>query len=242
VSSHDDRHEALRDDLAAYALGALPATEASELERHLAECDACRERLRWLRPAVDLLPASVEQRTPPDQLRARLLATVRAEAGDSRREGAGSPQRRERRIRLPSLALRPAAGLAAAVLVALGAAAGYALRGSDDDTGRPASTFVEAMPLGSHAGEVSVTLEHHGNSATLHVDELPRLERDQVYEVWVQRAGAMEPSSLFVLDRNGTATAAVPGPLDGADAVLVTSEPRGGSLRPTTTPLIRAPL
>ncbi len=45
-----------------------------------AQCDACRIELRWLEPAVDLLPRSIEQLEPPDALRGRLMATVRAEA------------------------------------------------------------------------------------------------------------------------------------------------------------------
>ena len=46
---------------------------------------------------------------------------------------------------------------------------------------------------------------------------------------WVERDGTLEPSSLFVPRRDRTAEAAVAGSFDGADAVLVTREPRGGS-------------
>jgi hypothetical protein len=45
-----------------------------------------------------------------------------------------------------------------------------------------------------------------------------------------------------VLGDDGTAEAAVPGPLEGADAVLVTREPRGGSRRPTSAPILEAAL
>ena len=68
------------------------------------------------------------------------------------------------------------------------------------------------------------------------MSRLPALPRDDVYEVWVERDGALEPSSLFVPRRDGSAEAAVPGSLDGADAVLVTREPRGGSREPTSRP------
>src|SRR5207247_5217959 len=73
-------HDPRREDLAAYALGATPPAEADELEQHLRECEACQAELRWLQPAVDLLPRSVEQISPPRRLRASLLATVREEA------------------------------------------------------------------------------------------------------------------------------------------------------------------
>ena len=70
----------LEEDLAAFALGALTPDEAAAVERHVDGCDACSARLRWLQPAVDLLPASVEQRTPPPQLRENLMAIVEREA------------------------------------------------------------------------------------------------------------------------------------------------------------------
>ena len=79
-------------------------------------------------------------------------------------------------------------------------------------------------------------------SAILTMSRLPVLRAGHVYEVWVERDGTLEPSSLFVPRRDGTAEAAVPGSLDGADAVLVTREPRGGSQRPTSPPLLRADL
>jgi hypothetical protein len=60
--------------------------------------------------------------------------------------------------------------------------------------------------------------------------------------VWVQRGGTMEPSSLFSVRRNHSGEAAVPGPLDGADAVLVTKEPHGGSTQPTSRPLLSVSL
>ncbi len=72
--------------------------------------------------------------------------------------------------------------------------------------------------------------------------QLPAIDDDEVYEVWVQRAGVMEPRSTFVLGMDGTAEAAVPGPLEGGEAVFVTREPRGGSRQPTTDPLLTAPL
>jgi anti-sigma-K factor RskA len=227
--------DALRDDLAAYALDALPAAESAVLERHLEECESCRDRLEWLRPAVDQLPVAVEQRTPPESLRRNLMATVRAEAAP-----AAAPTPRPARRRwwqgFGATMLRPAAGLAAvAVLVAVGAA-GYALRGGEE------SEVVAARAVSAGAPTAAATLQREGDAAILHVEELPELGRDEVYEVWVQRDGVMEPTSTFVLEHDGTAEAAVPGSLDDAEAVLVTAEPRPGSEQPTTEPLLEARL
>ncbi len=124
------------------------------------------------------------------------------------------------------------------IVAVAGVAGGYVLRGEGDVQG---SEFVKAVPA-SGAAQVSATLERHGDSGTLHVHQLPELGRDEVYEVWVQRADVMEPRSTFVLERDGSAEAAVPGPLGGAEAVLVSVEPRLGSPRPTSPPILEASL
>jgi hypothetical protein len=233
--------ERLNDNLAAYALDALEAEEAAQLRIHLEGCDTCRDRLMWLMPAVDQLPAAVEQRTPPESLRESLMATVRAETAPQAAQSRGPvPQRRTWWDGLRSATLRPATGMAVLIVLVVGVGSGYLLRGSD--TAEPqGSSLVKAEAMNGSV-PVSATLERTGDSATLHVHELPVLNKDDVYEVWVQRAGVMEPRSTFVLNSDGTAEAAVPGPLDGADGVFVTREPRGGSRQPTTDPLLQAPL
>ena len=228
----------LEDDLATYALGALTDAEAADLARHVEDCDACQERLRWLQPAVDVLPAAVEQRRPPDRLRASIMDVVEREAADSATVAA--PAREAKRPWWESLRgvmLRPAMGMAVLILLVAGIGVGYLVRGTD--TVEPTLVKAEAT---NGAVPVSATLERVGDSATLHVHEMPPLADDEVYEVWVQRAGVMEPRSTFVLNSDGTAEAAVPGPFDGANAVFVTREPRGGSRQPTTDPLLQAPV
>lgn len=228
--------ERLRDDLAAYALGALPPGEATALARHLEGCEPCRDRLEWLRPAVDQLPVAVEQRTPPESLRRNLIATVRAESADAAAKRA-RPARRPWWEGLRTAMLRPATAMAVAIVLVAGVGAGYLLRGGGTE-----AEVIAARAVSPSAPTAAATLERHGDSATLHVDELPAISRDQVYEVWVQRDGVMEPSSTFVLEGDGSADAAVPGPLDDADAVLVTAEPRPGSEQPTSEPLLEASL
>ena len=133
--------------------------------------------------------------------------------------------------------LRPATGLAVAVVLVAGVAAGYALRGDGDE-----GVTVAAQAVSADAPTAAATLQRQGDAAILHVEDLPALGRDEVYEVWIQRDGVMEPASTFVLEGDGTAEAAVPGSLDDADAVLVTAEPRPGSEQPTTEPLLEAQL
>jgi anti-sigma-K factor RskA len=236
-------HEELRDELAAYALGALPPEEAAQLERHLADCESCRDRLRWLGPAVDMLGASVEQLTPPSELRERLMETVRAEAAPSPQPDAAASAKAQGRAWAgwggwSRLLLRPATAFVAVVLIVAGVAAGYALRGDEDDR---TTTIAAQAASPDFEGDVSAELVRRGDNGALHIQEMPPISRDEVYEVWVQRGDAVEPASTFVLNRDGSAVAAVPG-LEDADAVLVTLEPYGGSEQPTTEPVLRASL
>lgn len=220
-------HGRWQDDLAAYTLGALDPAESEEMERHLESCAECRERLLWLRPAAELLPESVEGRDPPPQLRERLMAEVRADS-ERRREAAGG--RRRSRAWLS----RPAIGIATVAVLAAGVA-GYEV----GTGGGGGTTTINGAQTKSGA---LANLERKGDSGTLQVSGLSQLPASEVYQAWVQRGGRMEPSSLFAARMDGTATAAIPRHLDGAQAVAVTVEPRGGSRSPTSPPLVSVPL
>jgi anti-sigma-K factor RskA len=227
-------HPPYRDELAAYALGALEPAEVAELERHVADCPECREYLFWLDPAVGLLPASVEQRQPPKRLKRALMAEVNADIKAAKR----AERQRDRTSRgLWGSLWRPATAVAAAAVLVAGVIGGYALRGDEE----PERTLIEATPVDGGVGaRMVVTLEREGDRGILHVDELPALRMDDVYQAWIQRDGVMEPSTTFVLDRDGGTEVAVEGDLDGASGVYITREPEGGSEEPTPPVLMEA--
>jgi anti-sigma-K factor RskA len=219
-------HENRRDEVAAYLLEALEPEETAELERHLAGCVECRAELRWLSPAVQLLPETVERLDPPAGLRERILAEARGDA--ERRAAVARPARR------PLLSgLRPLAGLAALALV-LAAVAGYAIGGAGGSGGGPAVTTVVA----GRAPGVTARMVSEGEAGALRLANVDQLPRDQVLEAWVRRDGRVSPvRALFVPDRDGRAATMIPD-LRGVDAVMVTAEPRGGSDAPTSAPMV----
>ncbi len=221
----ENGHERHRDELAAYLLGALEPGEAAELERHLAGCEECRTELKWLRPAVQLLPESVERVEPPRQLRERLMEQVRSET-----ESAAAPQRaRGRGVR--GWSLRPVAGLAALALV-VAAVAAYAI--GNGGSGDGSTTTVVA---GKSPG-VTAEMVRDGDSGTLHMANLHQLPRDEVLQAWVERDGRVESAkTLFVPNQDGTASATID-EMDGVSTVMVTAEPRGGSAQPTGEPIV----
>jgi hypothetical protein len=79
--------------------------------------------------------------------------------------------------------------------------------------------------------------------AELIVQRLPQLPDGRIYEVWLEHGGAPQPTkALFGVTRTGQADVVVPGYSRTVSAVLVTSEPAGGSPRPTTDPVVVANL
>jgi len=236
-SGQNPTHDELRDDLAAYALGALEEGEAARLRLHLDTCEDCRRDLRRLESAVELLPRTVEQLEPPPRLRESLMDVVRAESPGT------APEPRRRAVagwwRGLGLSLwRPATAVTAAAMLIVGVVAGYLIH-EPGDSSNSTTLAARAAPPAARATGV---LERDGDSGILRVEGMPSLASNQVYEVWVRRDGELAPSSLFVPRSNHSADAAVPEQLNGADAVLVTKEPRGGSRQPTSPPLLSVKL
>ena len=228
-------HDRRRDDIAAYLLGALEPGEAAELERHIAGCPECEEELRRLRPAVRVLPETVERVEAPPALRSRLMEQVRSEAAGSQAAPAAHRAPRWR------FGLRPLAGLAAALVVA--AIGGYAIR--DSGSGGAKATTACAKTTTAFAGHspgVTAEMVCQGETGTLRLANLHQLPSDKVLQAWVQRGKQIvSAKALFVPNSDGTATATIDN-MHGVNTVMVTAEPRGGSVQPTSKPIVAVPI
>jgi anti-sigma-K factor RskA len=200
-------------DAAPYLLGALEPAEARSFVRHLDQCAVCRDEVASLAPVLDALPASAPAQPVPRALRRQVRRAVRAE-----------PKRRVHRPMAPRTGwLALGLAVAAAVIVQLG-------------SGRSAERVI-------HATVGQAELRASGSHGELVVDRLPALPVDRTYELWlVSRRGNAAPSTLFGVTARGTADLGVPGDLHGVTRLLVTVEPRAGSLVPTTRPVIQLPL
>ena len=226
MSPHSDYAE----NVGAYALGALPELEAQVFERHLMACDECQDELQRLNEAVEALPRSVTPHEAPASLKASLMEVVNAEA---------APPRERRTFALPRLPrLRPAmAWAAAACVIAAGVGYGVSELGQDDGGTQTLSANVDEQRLAGASASLSVPDD--GDGAVLTVRGMPEAGQGRVYQVWVERDGEVEPSSIFDVDKSGNGAAAVPESLDDATAVRVTRERRGGADQPTEMPVLR---
>ena len=208
------------EDAAAYALGALEPAEAEAFRgtpgrlRRLSEggggvrADHGRAARRRLR--------SIEV---PKDLRRRVLSEVRATP-----KAQAASRKTPRALVAPGTRVGGAFAAAAVVLVVLVVAL---------SSGGSSTRTIQAS---AGSAELQIT-DGHGD---LIVHRLPQLPTGRIYEMWVQRGSAAPTptGTLFAVRANGSAAVGVPGSLSGVSAVLVTQEPAGGTLAPTSAPVI----
>jgi anti-sigma-K factor RskA len=211
------------EDVAAYALGALEPEQARAFERHVETCELCRTDLATLRPAVDALPATAQPVDPPPDLKKRIMSVVEAEAKQRRAAEKGPARERRRSFRLvPAFAAAACAVALAAIVVTSG--------GED-----PKNITATLAPMGA-----SAELRMDDDRGTLVLEGMQPPPDGRVYQVWkVKGANAPEPTdALFRPSMDGRVSVTVPGGMDDVDEVLVSTEPPGGSKRPTTAAAI----
>jgi hypothetical protein len=188
----------------------------------LLECAACQEEVEAFEQVTTALPAASPPREVPKALRRRVMREVRA---TPKAAAASRPSRAWPPARLP---LAWAGGLAAVVVAVIVAVA--------LSSGGSSGTRVIQASVGS------AQLRIAGGRADLIVHRLPPPPTGRIYEMWVQR-GKSQPvptGTLFSTTASGTASVGVPGGLHGVTAVMVTQERAGGSLVPTSAPVIVA--
>jgi anti-sigma-K factor RskA len=253
VSASD--HNRFEEDIGAYLLGALANGEDEAFEGHLATCHVCQDEVERMRGAADALPRSVEQYEPPPALKAALMEQVYADAPPAV-AGAGARAAKPRRSLAERLGIGGAfarltpqiAVMATALVLAVGVVAGYGvsqLSSGDGSThagvGGARSVAAAVDPTRVGRGRATLVVPKDGSGgAQLRVAAMPQPRSGQLYQVWLQRRGQVEPGPLFSVDRNGNGVGAVPGDLHGVTAVLVTRERAGGAQQPTEAPVVRA--
>jgi len=229
-------------DAGAYVLNALDPDERRSFTEHIETCGHCHHEIDDLRLVVDTLPIAVAQATPPVALKSRIMAVVNAESELLRAAGPAADRGRvakaPRRLRLPAIfanPLRPAfAGLLACALLSLGVVGGLVLQG----TGEPNTRTLAAWAKGPAEARLTVT----GENASLQLTGMKSPPRGQVYQVWLDRGdGQLHPThTLFNVRSDGRAKVAIDESVAGVERILVTAEPSGGSLAPSSDPVITA--
>ena len=209
------KHTEARGLLGAFALGAIDAEEAATVREHLATCAECQVEISQLWAMVDVLRNTVEPLDPPPALRDRIAAAIIAEPGSSLPATAPpasaalkSPARIAPGERIADPIRKPASfwsratpwAAAAAILLVLSAGLlVWNLRLRDQIVGAPVTETIALAPTDvapNASGQVTYLAED--DLFIVDVRDLPPLEADQVYEVWlIGEDGVPAPAGVF---------------------------------------------
>jgi anti-sigma-K factor RskA len=260
---HDDLHTLT----GSYAVDALPPDELDEFERHLTHCGSCASEVRGLRETSARLALAVAEQ-PPAQMRAQVLAaaerTRQLPPITSERPSRGAPRsirsarsaRAARRVWIPRISV-----VAAAASVALAVVFGV----SQSNTSSRLSTLENQLSAArvhnqqvdsvlaqgdlrlvsnktSVGGSVSAIVSPSAARLVVVTSGLPALPAGKVYELWLLGPSVAQPSGLLTAGQHGRTVPVVATGYVKGYKLGVTVEPAGGTLKPTTTPIVAMPL
>jgi anti-sigma-K factor RskA len=238
-------HERFDELKGAFVLGALPEGERRELEEYLAAHPERQAEIDELSTVAGLLALSPQEQEPPPELRRSIMGVVEAEAEHPRAEPRESGLARIREF----LGARTLALGAAALLVIGLFSWNMLLQGELDElqsqaNGPPAPQAGRLVALhGSGAAQqarVEVVILKD-QRAVLMAEDMPPVAEDKTFEIWVIENDVPKPSGLFE-PNEGPVAVALKNPVEGADAIAISVEPKGGSSQPTTDPMLTARL
>jgi anti-sigma-K factor RskA len=205
-----EKHERLRDDVAALAVGVLEPIERTWTEGHLRRCATCSERLEEYRTILGLLPRALPEETPAADGLAALLS-------EARRSG-----RRAARARQPEMTatwgwlprIRPARWATAVACVGLlawnlalhrqlGQMASQSAPVPVEQLARlPDGRMVALIGTGTPGAAARLYVAEDGQQGELAIAGLPALPPGRVYQLWFARgAGAPLSGGVFRVDR-----------------------------------------
>lgn len=260
MSASSPHAESLLDDVAVYALGALPARDARRVREHLRTCETCTSEYARLTPAAAAIGFSAETAgdarfCPSTRLKPQIMAKIRADARAAQAPGAPAT----RQLVWPAYLVAAACVAIAIATSVWNVAVTGQLHQAQQEAARATTRSRElARTLADDRTTLSDLLGSdarryvQGNGAVvtrgsrLYVTmrDLAKPPRGRVYQVWTLPKGAktMVPSSTFVPDARGVAVIALGADARATAAVAVSVEPEGGSKRPTTKPILLVPL
>jgi anti-sigma factor RsiW len=224
----------------AYAADALPDDERHAFDDHLEQCPACRQEVAELSATTARLGAAVAAPAP-----AAMRARVLAEVARTRQVSPVVTSLAERRNALPWFRqpLAVAASILVVIAMGLGVFAATENRRADraqqiaavaTDPNREESTH-------SVSSGGSSTLIAAGDRAIFRANGVKSLPDDRTYQLWIINASGAH--SVGVLGRAGSGDISrfVEG-VAPTDTIGLTVEPKGGSKKPTTTPVVLLPV
>jgi anti-sigma-K factor RskA len=223
--------------LPAYALGSLDEEEAIQVAEHLDACPGCRAELLAYQAVADGLALAAPDAVPPSKLKQQILGQLQM----PRSEPTTGPRQSwwQRIVGLFQRAA-PAWGLASLALVALLVLSNlwwWQQANREAPMVTPGGMQVVAM-VGTDAAPAAVgtlVISGDGEYGTLVVDDLPALDPDHQYQLWLIRDGQRTSGGVFSVNPEGYGALRISSPesLSSYFTFGITLEPEGGSPGPT---------
>ncbi|MCY0937562.1 anti-sigma factor [Streptomyces sp. H34-S4] len=239
---HDDLHTLT----AAYALHALDNHERQAFTTHLTGCTACRSEVAEFEATAARMAAATAH-IPPASLKPKVVGVVNhVRQLPPRLADTGT------HITFWTVLRGTAAPIAVAASLIAVAFAGVATwqHQESQEAGRRATqseqrldelgavlAAPDARPVHGRASNGAVTTvvaSKQLNKAVFTATRMPDPGPGKTYQLWLGHDGIMRPAGL--IQRDGTVI--LNGNTAGANTVGLTLEPVGGSLQPTTAPLL----
>lgn len=241
----DERCLPHRDNLAAYALGALDAEDIHALESHLAECRDCQSELAEYQSVASELLQSTPPFSPPQRLRRKLIPRLPAHPSRTSKPFANIFERFPIGQVVSTVALLLLLGLnifsSLQIRELRQEQTTLAERLYQDQTAIAMLAYpsTQALPVRADVENIagSLLVDKDKRVAVLVLWNLPKVEAWQTYQVWlIDSEGGRTSGGLFKpLEDQGYTTATIwsTQPLEQYVGIGVTIEPEGGSEGPT---------
>ena len=233
-----DLHVSFRENIPAYALGALDADEIAALEAHLKTCDSCQSELAEYGALSDSLLTAIPPKQPPAALRKRLQSQL------------PSAQKRVR-PRLNWSFSQAAMAAAVVLLLAMNLYSILQVRTLQFEQARLARQYqtgetvlsmlsyptTQRLAINSDQVVGSLLLDEDRDIVALIVWNMPDLPETQTYQIWlIDPQGGRVSAGLFRPEGEQAYTTQIVFPkqsLSHFTGLGVTVEPAGGSQAPT---------
>lgn len=229
-------HEATKDLIAPYVLGAVSPEEQAAIRDHIMSCEECMQEAESLSMAGAALPLLADSAELPPGFVDRVVAQVHDARPASRSATAGAAARGYRRW--TGFQVVATSGLLVIALI-LG---GFLINqhANLDQRQKVLAALLrhegDGMVLRGPSGMVAKVIPT-SNGSLFVASGLHEPPANHTYQLWLLRNGTPVSAGTFTM-KSGLAVLESQLTLDGYDQAAVTVEPAGGSPQPTTQPII----
>lgn len=224
----------------AYALGSLDEDEARLVEEHLVSCPTCQAELRSYQMVVGQLSLAVPETDPPSHLKQRLLDRIRQQGPVATADVQAKPSWQQQLVTavqrvLATPAWRPVAFILILVLISANLLLWQRARQTEKQVPAGFQTVNLSGTAAAPEAQGVIIISDDGQHGTLIVENLPELDEEREYQLWLIRDGQRTSGGIFSVSEDGYRSIWVrsPRPLDDYSDFGITIEPAGGSPGPT---------